>query len=175
MGSTIQFHQISLQFLPEEDRLLLNLNTSTKEQFRLLLTRRYTKLLWPLLNRVMVNDEKVIAVDPETKRAAAAFQHEKMMEGADFQQKFIQEDVAYPWGEDPILLIKVVLKPMANGKPGLGMYDKAGRGLEFTPDNKALHYIYATLAKIVEKADWDIQLGQLSLNELSGKNPSSLN
>lgn len=175
MGTTIQFHQISLQYLPEEDRLLLLLNTSTKEQFRLLLTRRFTKLLWPLLNRVMVNDEKVAATDPQTKRVAAAFQHEKMMEGADYQEKFIQDNLTYPWGQEPILLMKIVLKPMANGKSGLGIYDKAGVGLEFTPDNKALHYIYSTLAKIVEKADWDLRLEELSLNELTGRDPSSLN
>ena len=171
----MQFHQIFLGYVPVEDRLYLRLNTTDKHQYHIMFTRRFVKLMWPLLNKVMASDVEIVSYDNKTKRAAAAFKHEKMMEGASYQKKFVDEGLTYPWGKEPLLIVRAIVKSMPNGKQGLGFYCADGKGFEFPSDNKVLHYIYSTLEKVVKQADWDLVLEKLSLDEPPGDEPKLLN
>ena len=48
----MRLHQLKLDFIPEQDRLLLRVSTDTRLEVRLWLTRRILRLLWPLLVNV---------------------------------------------------------------------------------------------------------------------------
>ena len=45
----MKLRQLKIDFNPEGDRLLMQLSTSEGAEMRLWLTRRFVKLLWPLL------------------------------------------------------------------------------------------------------------------------------
>lgn len=45
----MRLHQLKLDFISEQDRLLLRVSTDNQLEVRLWLTRRALRLLWPLL------------------------------------------------------------------------------------------------------------------------------
>ena len=45
----MKLRQLKIDFNPEQDRLLMQLSTSDGAEMRLWMTRRYVKLLWPVL------------------------------------------------------------------------------------------------------------------------------
>ncbi len=49
----MNIHQLQLAFDAAEDRLLFRLSTTAGEEFRVFLTRRFVKMLWPHLVRTM--------------------------------------------------------------------------------------------------------------------------
>ena len=48
----MRLQQINVEYSAEQDRLLMRIGTSEGSEMRLSLTRRYVKLLWPLLVRL---------------------------------------------------------------------------------------------------------------------------
>ncbi len=44
-----QLHQLTVKYVPTEDRLLLRIGTTAKTEYRLWLTRRFVAALWPSL------------------------------------------------------------------------------------------------------------------------------
>ena len=47
--SNTRLHQMTVKYLPTEDRMLLRIATSEKTEYRLWLTRRFIGILWPAL------------------------------------------------------------------------------------------------------------------------------
>jgi len=45
----MRLHQLKVEYEPEQDRLLMLVATNEGMELRLTLTRRFVKLLWPLL------------------------------------------------------------------------------------------------------------------------------
>ncbi len=80
-----KLHQINLGFSPEEDRLLLRINTTGKTEYRLWMTRRYVKLLWKLLTKSVdsLPDVKAQAA-PETREAVKSFQRVEARQAANY-------------------------------------------------------------------------------------------
>ena len=48
----MRIHQLNLKYVPEQDRLLLRINTKTGEELRLWLSRRLTLGVLPLLRKL---------------------------------------------------------------------------------------------------------------------------
>ena len=49
----MQIHQMSVTYLPEQDRILMRINTTEGEEMRMWLTRRLMVGLWPLLSKLL--------------------------------------------------------------------------------------------------------------------------
>ena len=47
--------QIQIRFAPVEDRLLMRLSTDDGAEFRFWLTRRYVRIMWPILHQLTVS------------------------------------------------------------------------------------------------------------------------
>ena len=50
---SMQIHQMSVTYLPEQDRILMRINTTEGEEMRMWLTRRLMVGLWPLLTKLL--------------------------------------------------------------------------------------------------------------------------
>ena len=51
-----RLHQFNMEYVAEEDRLLLRVQTVDHNEFLVWLTRRYVKQLWPLLVKLLERD-----------------------------------------------------------------------------------------------------------------------
>lgn len=54
---TSALHQITMSFLAEDDRLLMRVSTTDKNEFHFLLTRRFVNILWPALMTVIEKED----------------------------------------------------------------------------------------------------------------------
>ena len=162
-GFTID--QVDAQFLPEEDRLLIRVNTKENQQYRFLFTRRYVQGLWPSLLKAMGSDPEVVQKTPastpqseQTKSAVMSFKHEATIQKAQSKKKFVEKGKESPWGTEGVLLSKVSLQPNNKGGFTLGIHDKEGKGLQIESGNQLLHFIYRLLIEGVAAANWGLVL-----------------
>ncbi len=152
----MNIHQFNLQFSPEQDRIVFRINTINKEEFRFYLTRRYVKLLWPVLMRLLENDYKRREPDKShMSEVMLEFEQEKVVSKADFKQEYAEDIKTHPLGEETILLSQIKVKPIPNGEV-LCMLPSDGKGIEFQVNNKFLHTFCKMLRDMAAKAEWDL-------------------
>ena len=98
----MQIHQMSVTYLPEQDRILMRINTTEGEEMRMWLTRRLMVGLWPLLTKLLTEHllklesagASLAGANPELKKMLADFRKEEFLQHADF-------DTPYEEGEQP--------------------------------------------------------------------------
>lgn len=168
--------QVNLRFIPDEDRFVFSMNTYDNQQFCFYFTRRWIKLFWPNLTKILeVGMGSLEGVDKEAKEAAMTFYHESMLLDAEYDKPFQSEGMSRPWGETPLIATEIRLREPPTELPSIGIYAANGIGLEFACDNKILHYLYQVLPQAAARAGWDIVLSSFSYPHYEGMNTSKLN
>ena len=84
----MRLRQINIDYDAENDRLLMRIGTSDGAELRLWLTRRYVKLLWPLLVKLAEDASPRIRTqaNPEARKALLGLEHEQALARADFSR-----------------------------------------------------------------------------------------
>jgi len=157
----LNFHQIQIQYSPEEDRIVMRLNSTDKEQYAMAFTRRFVMSFWPALVQVLSSDPNFSSYDQKTQKAAMEFQHQDVISKADYEKPFDNEDMTFPWGEAPLLAYKAIIKTPQDSLKVLGIYDKNNVGLEFAGNHHVLHYLYKGIMDLNEQVGWHIDLQSL--------------
>lgn len=161
-----KIHQFQMSFVPLEDRILFRLNATGRgmAQFRFWVTRRYAKLLWQGLMK-MLDDPKALEeassrphVDPPTQAAELEQKHEEAVSSADFKSEF-EETESFPLGKEPILLSRLsVRKAEGQDQQLLCLNPEKGNGIEFSLNEKMLHSLCKLVQVSCQKAEWDLKL-----------------
>ena len=120
----MNIHQLSVTYLPEQDRILARVNTTAGEEMRLWLTRRLMVGLWPLLSKVMTGHllrleaagSSLDAADDEMKKMLADFRKEEFLQHADFETPYREQQQTLPLGEEPLMVTDVDAAPLPNGR-----------------------------------------------------------
>jgi hypothetical protein len=156
----MRLHQIKIDYSAEEDRLLMQLATSDEQEVRLWLTRRFVKLLWPLMVKLAEEASPKIRTqaDPEARKALLNLEHEDAMARADFSKPYDDSIRAMPLGEAPLLLARIRTAYDANGQPIVALHPAEGQGVTLTLDSVLVHSICRLLQAAVAKSDWDMEL-----------------
>lgn len=153
--------QMQLRFVPEEDRLLLRIRTTDRAEFRFWLTRRFVKLLWGVLQRLMESTEHARAqVDPHSRREVVSFQHEHAMRNSDFSTPYREAAAHSPLGPAPLLLSRIRLREDRGAARVLCLHPERGRGIEVAMNETLLHSFSHLLADTARAAQWDLHLQQ---------------
>ena len=167
-------NQIQMSFLPLEDRLLFRLNTQDSSSFQFWLTRRYVKLLWPVLMSMLIKDEQIAVQQSDAaKKQVLSFQHEQATQKMDYTQNFKEEPGTQPLGNEPILLSKISIKNRPDGAQLLSIQPEEGQGIDLALDQTLLHSITKLLQDTVAKTDWDIDFNQSLSTNVSPEVPES--
>ena len=155
----MRLHQLKLDFIPEQDRLLLRVSTDTRLEVRLWLTRRMLRLLWPLLVQ-MVRSAPEIALqsNPQARDALVGMQREQALSRANFADAFEETPRDLPLGAEPILVARIQANKDASGNQVLGLLPQQGQGIHLTLDTTLLHSLCKLVQNAVAKSDWDIVL-----------------
>ena len=160
-----KIHQFQMTFVPLEDRILFRVNVSGRgiAQFRFWVTRRYVKVLWQALMK-MLKDQKPAEeaptrphVDPPTQAAEMEQEHAEAVSGADFKSQFVEPE-SFPLGEDPILLSRVSVRNVEGRGQLLCLNPQEGQGIEFALNDKMLHSLCKLIVVSCQKAEWDLKL-----------------
>jgi hypothetical protein len=152
-------HQLNLTVSTEEDRLLLRLSTSGKNEYRLWLTRRFVRALWEVLIKAAERQPGVgEQSDEEVRKALVSFQHDAAVKEADFKTAYKASDFACPLGEAPVLLTGAQLKTSRSGDVELSLQTADDRSVSVRLDPKLLHSLCSVLAAAAKKAEWELDL-----------------
>jgi hypothetical protein len=154
-----QIHQMQVTFLPAEDRLLFRFNTTERNEYNFWLTRRYVRMIWPILKNTLAGFEGNIPPSPAAREALVSFQHQKVMSQADFSTTYQKPpEMQHPLGETPILLSRLRLRHAANGLPILCLHPEQGQGVDIPMSQSLLHSFCGLLAEGLKKAEWNLAL-----------------
>ena len=155
-----RLHQFSIDFVAEEDRLLLKVSTTDGQEVRAWLTRRYVRTIWQLIAKLLERHPEVQRQsDPATRQAVVGYQHDKAVEAVDFSQPYQAAEAVTvrPAGDDPILPITLTIKTKGNMHT-LTLSLEAGKEVALGLDSDHLHSFAHLLVAAVKRADWQLEL-----------------
>jgi hypothetical protein len=170
----MQIHQLSFSHDREQDRILVRINSTTADEFRLWLTRRLSIQLLPLLDKVLSDQlaksgatgtSHLIGADEQTKRMMAEFQSSDALKEADFSTPYDDSARNLPLGPDPLLVTEISFKPLradllealfSEGSKGSRAAGQAGepRQLRLNLDLRLAHSFIHMLRNCFVKAQW---------------------
>ena len=156
----MKLHQLKIDFAAEQDRLLMLIAASEQVEVRMWLTRRFVKLLWPLLVKLAEEASPRIRTQPnlEARKALLGIEHEQAVSKADFAQPYDDSTRATPLGAEPLLLARIQTGQDDNGNPVVAMHPSEGQGVTLTLDPVLLHSMCRLVQAAVKKSDWDMEL-----------------
>jgi hypothetical protein len=161
----MNIHQVSVNYAPEQDRLLIRINGREGGELRAWLTRRLALALWPVLSQTAVAQMTKLAgpaapaasLDEQRGQLLDAFQKEALLRTGDFETPYEDRrgqpaDAAL--GPEPLLLTEVKVTLMGTGQLRLQMLEKlpggdAVRNFQLMMDaqltNGLLHLLHQSL------------------------------
>lgn len=158
----MNIHQLQVAFDAAEDRVLFRLSTTAGDEYRVFLTRRFVKLLWPHLQRGLESKVAVTTPAPEARREVLAFEHDRAIREADFSRPFAEARTEtprnFPLGDKPIVATQGNLRMERTGAYKLTLNPAQGRGVEIGLDDRLMHSFCRLLEAAVRTAQWDIEL-----------------
>lgn len=155
----MKLHQMKIEFVAEQDRLLLSVSTDDGKEVLLYLTRRCVRRLWPmLLDMARSSPDVAVQSSPEARAALLEFQHEQAVRKVDFSQPYREAPRERPLGSEPILAARVQTRNDANGNHILSLLPAKGTGVHLTLDERLLHSLCKLLQNAVAGSEWDITL-----------------
>ena len=155
----MQIHQIQMSYNAQEDRILLRILTTQRAEFRFWMTRRYVKLLWTVLIKLLERDPAAAAqADESLRRTVMGMQHASAVSGGEFAKPYEEGVSVLPLGAAPVLLERVSGKQSVNQQPTLSLHPQTGQGIDLGVNTGLLHMISKLLVDAVAKSDWDLKL-----------------
>ena len=166
----MRIHQLSFSHDREQDRILVRINSTEGDEFRLWLTRRLSIQLLPLLDKVLADQlaksgapevSHLIGADDDTKRLMTEFQSSNAIKDADFSTPYDGAARNLPLGAHPLLVTEISFKPL---RPDVlevlfteGIKQEPGREprqLRLNMDMKLSHSFGHMLRGCYAKAQW---------------------
>jgi hypothetical protein len=170
----MQIHQLNLKYNPEQDRLLLRINTSTQLELRLWLTRRLTVGVLPLVRRLVAeqvakaealeatDDTALTAKDPKIREFLSEIKKDTILKNSDFSTPFKEQP---PQGataapiDDAVLVSEMALTPLTNGHMKIKFTGKAVgssqmRNVQIDLDDRLMHGFLHLLEKSYATSEW---------------------
>ena len=157
----MKLHQLKVDYNAEQDRLLMLIATSEQMELRMWLTRRYVKLLWPLLVKLAEEASPRIRTqaNPEARKALLGIEHQQAVQKADFSKDYEEGKArSTPLGEEPLLLGRIQTGHDRKGQPVVALHPAEGQGVTLTLDSVLLHSVCRLLQAAVKKSGWDMEL-----------------
>lgn len=175
-------HQMTVKYVPQEDRLLLRVATSEKTEYRMWLTRRFVAVLWPALGGQLAQSADLAGVvRPAAKSAEAAagaaaeppppppvsakvrdavlgMEHQAAIQESDFSRKHDEDTVDLTGNTGPMIITGAKVKPWDGKHLVMSLQTDDKRNVTVTLDKKLLHGFCHMVATTVQKADWGLTL-----------------
>ncbi len=144
----MQIRQLQIANDHLQDRLLLRVATQADEEYRLWLTRRFLRELWPhlagLIGRQTAPQPVVGEMPP--------------IEAASFEQTFADKNVTYPLGSTPLLTSEVKCDTLNDGTYSLIFREGRERSFQLGLTGDLLQALCAMLRAGAEQARWNLAL-----------------
>ncbi|AMO24794.1 hypothetical protein GCM10027034_08440 [Ramlibacter solisilvae] len=162
----MKIRQLSVNYVSEQDRLLLKVNTDASEEMRLWLTRRLMVDLWPLLNqqaaRQLIQQETggvaLQSADEGLKKMLVDFRKDQFMREADFATPYEDKPATLPLGPEPLLVTDLDVTPQAGGGLQLHFFERRQtpeqRSFRIQMDLKLMQGLVHLIEQALQRSKW---------------------
>jgi len=178
---TKRLHQMTVTYVPTEDRMMLRIATSEKTEYRLWLTRRFIATLWPALGGQLAQTADLSGLRPQSRDtdapagasegpppapavptkvrdAVLGMEHQAAVQDSDFSRKHDEDTVDLTANTGPMIVTGAKVKPWDGKKLVLGFQTSNDMNVTVTLDKKLLHGFCHMVATTVQKAEWGLAL-----------------
>lgn len=149
----MQIRQIQVACEAVQDRLTLRVSTQANEEYRVWITRRFLRELWPHLVGMLAGH---LAARPqavsETSAAAAPTP-------PSFDQPFKEDNPLFPLGSSPLLASEANLNAGGEGMAKLVFREARERSFTLNLNAELMQALCAMLRKSAEQLAWGLPLG----------------
>ncbi len=160
--------QLSISYQPEQDRILVRVNTSEERELQFWFTRRLTLGLSPLLERIVTQaaarrggpaTAHLASADPATQKVMADFNRSETIRSADFSTPYQAPAARAPLFDTPLLITEVNIAPIGTGTLRLHCSEKLGgappaRQFELALSDTLTHAFMHLLERAVGASRW---------------------
>lgn len=154
---TNKISQIQSTYNPTEDRILLKIKTLNEQVYLAWMTRRFVKLLIPILHGQHPTTGKSLFDDKTTQILQLEKQQTQI--AGDFETEYSDPDNAeYPLGERPLLLAKITFKDLKTQNGQLIFEPETGQGILLPYHADLLGPLIKVFSQALLTADWGIEL-----------------
>ncbi len=152
-------HQMTVTYAPEQDRLLLRVNTKELVEFRLWLTRLLVKKLWEsLVKRFAAAPQVAAQAAPGAKEAIVSMRHEQALQASDFSRKHdVPAQPAAP-EEEPLLVTGFECRALNEKVCRLTLRTQKGTNVNLNLNDDLLHALCHLMRTASQQADWGLGL-----------------
>ena len=155
----MHLHQINVGYDSLQDRLLLRFSTNEQVEYRLWITRRMLKGLWPGLVQLMSNTPMARQqAQPEAKRAVVEFQREQALAQTKFGKQYDGETMQPAQPGEPMLVFGLRMRPNPESGHDIEFTPKQGPGVHIRLQDAMVHALAKLLQDTVKTTDWDLRL-----------------
>jgi hypothetical protein len=192
----MKIHQLSVNYLAEQDRIFVRINTAASEEVRLWITRRLMLGLWPLLTKLLTQHllkleaagSSLETADDDLKKMLADFRKEQFLQEADFETPYDENQQVLPLGSDPVLVTDVDASPLPSGRIRLSFNERLPNAAEprtfhVELDPKLMQGLMHLLDQALQRSQWQepfsapvaIEEAALDDDEAAQRKPRYLN
>ena len=183
----MKIHQLSVNYLAEQDRIHMRINTDASEEVRLWLTRRLMAGLWPLLSRLFTQyllkleaaGSSLDTADDDLKKMLTDFRKEQFLREADFDTPYAESQMALPLGPEPLLITDVDASPRTSGHLRLSFNERLpgtseGRSFHVELDAKLMQGMMHLLEKALALSQWQEGFAKPAIPEDTAGDPEPI-
>jgi len=152
-----KINQIQASYQPSEDRILLKIKTLNEQVYLAWITRRFMKLLIPVLHGQHPTTGKDL-FDTKTSQVQQVQKEQTQMQGDYSSQYVTPENPNYPLGETPILLAKITFKDIYTDNSQLIFEPEKGQGVVLPYHADLLGPLMKIFSQALNAADWSLEL-----------------
>lgn len=151
---TYPIKQLQASYNPIEDRILLTVEGQNQQTYLGWLTRRFFKILLPVLHGQHPITGNALFDTKQPKKQGPKIHQSK----ANLKKEATTESQSYPLGESPLLLAKISFTSLKTEQAVFMLAPNSGRGIElpFTP--VLLNLLLTTIKDPLEESDWALEL-----------------
>lgn len=154
-----KLHQMTMGYEPAEDRMLLRISTTAKLEYRLYLTRRFVKVLWGGLTKILERHPDIKAdLMPKVKEAVVAMRHQEAVQTADFSQDHVKDNRNLMSNTGPQLVTGAKVHGTKSGHTVMSFQTSFGSDVNISLNEQLLHAFCHMVITTATKAEWDLEL-----------------
>jgi len=146
-----KLHQINVTYYGKEDRLLLKVTTQKGNEYRIWLTRRFTGLLFNVLNAEMDKQGGISSI-------RTSQQTRQMFKSGAFEKSFEKgKTTSFPLGKQGFLAYGIKSSSTPQGELLLEILPEKGAGVNINLNKSLLYMFHNLLTQGLIKAEWHKQ------------------
>lgn len=151
-------HQLTMSYVPEQDRILFRLSTKDKKEYRMWLTRRFVTVLWGALGQTFSKrPELQKIIDNDVKDAVLGMKHQEAVQSTDFETPPVEDNADATSNTGPLLITGGKVHP-GEKLTGISFHSAEGSDIRFNLNEQLMHAFCHLIVTTTTKAEWKLDL-----------------